>query len=612
MSGYSAPAPSRVSANSDHPDHYPIDESPGHAGGDRGDEEDMGSPSEHNSDQQYGGQSLADQEVPEDLHHALTNQSLNSDGTPKRPMNAFMIFARRRRPQVSAANQMMRTGEISKILSKEWNSMPMSEKQFYLDQAKKLKDNFNNKYPDYVYRRRPNNSRRKRRADNGLGRPYDGGGSAEHHDDSGSTEFDENSPVDLPANAPNHGGPLNLTETGALVVQPAPPSATALLTQPSIYTRHFPNDQVLSPTYDPGPASASSHSSSSSYAPYSQQQQQQGPFNDFGGYHGQAQSGHAPPRLQSLQTHLPWPHDNGPASSTSPITGGSSSSPGLPDSLQHHQYSSSSGNSANHLGTPHSPDDAPHHSIWGSSSLSSRGFDPPRSAGATGAPGTSGASSSSAWPMPPSLASVTGRQRALTTTTLPTISTTLPPPTLPSTKSELFSSPSIPHRAWSNTPSSGSSTSTASTTGPGSTGLQFQTLTAPFFPGGQSGSDARSASTSPQLSRDPYYSSGGPTRTESGYDHHHAPYPISPISPPHSSYFSHQAGAQHTTNGSSNSHMYSSAHNQHSRLLHPIQTFSGPHAHGTGPSSREMASPLSAGPHSAASHSGYWDRVEGR
>lgn len=58
---------------------------------------------------------------PEDVQ--LTAQTLNADGTPKRPMNAFMIFARRRRPQVSAANQMMRTGEISKILSKEWTSM---------------------------------------------------------------------------------------------------------------------------------------------------------------------------------------------------------------------------------------------------------------------------------------------------------------------------------------------------------------------------------------------------------------------------------------------------------------------------------------------------------
>ncbi|KAI0039889.1 hypothetical protein FA95DRAFT_1577305 [Auriscalpium vulgare] len=101
--------------------------------------------------------------APEDTQ--LTAQTLNADGTPKRPMNAFMIFARRRRPQVSAANQTMRTGEISKILSKEWNAMDSAEKQFYLDQAKRLKETFNTRYPDYVYRRRPNNSRKKRRAD---------------------------------------------------------------------------------------------------------------------------------------------------------------------------------------------------------------------------------------------------------------------------------------------------------------------------------------------------------------------------------------------------------------------------------------------------------------
>lgn len=101
----------------------------------------------------------------EDDHSALTSQTLNTDGTPKRPMNAFMIFARRRRPQVSAENQAMRTGEISKILSKEWNTMQATEKQFYQDQARQLKDTFNIKYPDYVYRRRPNNSRRKRKPD---------------------------------------------------------------------------------------------------------------------------------------------------------------------------------------------------------------------------------------------------------------------------------------------------------------------------------------------------------------------------------------------------------------------------------------------------------------
>lgn len=63
--------------------------------------------------------------TPDDPHIALTTQALNADGTPKRPMNAFMIFARKRRPQISAANQMMRTGDISKILSREWNTMEL-------------------------------------------------------------------------------------------------------------------------------------------------------------------------------------------------------------------------------------------------------------------------------------------------------------------------------------------------------------------------------------------------------------------------------------------------------------------------------------------------------
>jgi len=63
--------------------------------------------------------------LAEDSNASLIAQTLNTDGTPKRPMNAFMIFARRRRPQVAAENQAMRTGEISKILSKEWNAMKL-------------------------------------------------------------------------------------------------------------------------------------------------------------------------------------------------------------------------------------------------------------------------------------------------------------------------------------------------------------------------------------------------------------------------------------------------------------------------------------------------------
>ncbi|KDN49661.1 hypothetical protein RSAG8_01726, partial [Rhizoctonia solani AG-8 WAC10335] len=96
---------------------------------------------------------------------ALITQALNPDGTPRRPMNAFMIFARRRRPEITANNPPLRTGEISKVLSSEWAAMSSEGKQFYLDRARKLKDNFNARWPDYVYRRRPNNSRKRKRPD---------------------------------------------------------------------------------------------------------------------------------------------------------------------------------------------------------------------------------------------------------------------------------------------------------------------------------------------------------------------------------------------------------------------------------------------------------------
>ncbi|OJA14812.1 hypothetical protein AZE42_04195 [Rhizopogon vesiculosus] len=144
-----------------------------------------------------------DTDIDDDANTSLTSQTLNADGTPKRPMNAFMIFARRRRPQVSAENQSMRTGDVSKILSREWNAMDLSEKQFYLDQAKQLKDNFNLKYPDYVYRRRPNNSRKKRRPDSVV--PVDSTSGDLVDEQSPLREYGEISPVDYHDSQERHG-----------------------------------------------------------------------------------------------------------------------------------------------------------------------------------------------------------------------------------------------------------------------------------------------------------------------------------------------------------------------------------------------------------------------
>ena len=67
-----------------------------------------------------------------------------------------------------------------------------SDKKFYLDQAKKLKDNFNSKYPDYVYRRRPNNSRKKRKAEPS----HDDHSDPNHIGDPDDPAYEDTSPVD--------------------------------------------------------------------------------------------------------------------------------------------------------------------------------------------------------------------------------------------------------------------------------------------------------------------------------------------------------------------------------------------------------------------------------
>lgn len=49
-----------------------------------------------------------------------------------------------------------------------------------------MKETFNSRYPDYVYRRRPNNSRKRRRPDGGATRPLD----PEHPEDGGSVDLE--------------------------------------------------------------------------------------------------------------------------------------------------------------------------------------------------------------------------------------------------------------------------------------------------------------------------------------------------------------------------------------------------------------------------------------
>lgn len=80
----------------------------------------------------------------------------------KRPLNAFIIWSKKRRRVIANENPQMHNFDISRKLGLEWQKLSEQEKAFYFEEAKRLKEEHKERYPNYKYQPRKRDKSNKR------------------------------------------------------------------------------------------------------------------------------------------------------------------------------------------------------------------------------------------------------------------------------------------------------------------------------------------------------------------------------------------------------------------------------------------------------------------